>query len=240
MLKIKNLTAVSEAKELLKDINLTVKAGEIHAVMGPKFSGKSALAHTISGHPYVIVNEGQIKFHGKNIHTAEADVRYKAGIFTAFQYPPEYDGLTNWQIAETVITNKDPKIKDLQLKYTTCIELLSLGDGHGSKAVTGSAMTMSEAKRNEIVLMLLSDPDLVVLDEIDQGLEDEEIVLVATLIRDYIKDNDKACIVITHSHLLLKLLDPSHVHVMIDGEIKLSGGEELHKRIVEDGYPEFS
>ena len=240
MLKIKNLTAVSESKELLKNINLQVMAGEIHAVMGPKFSGKSALAHTISGHPYVIVNEGQIKFHGKNIHTAEADARYKAGIFTAFQYPPEYDGLTNWQLAETVITNKDPKVKDLPLKYTTSVALLALDYDHGDKVVTAAAMSMSEAKRNEIVLMLLSNPDLVVLDEIDQGLEDEEIVLVATLIRDYIRENDKACIVITHSHLLLKLLDPSHVHVMIDGEIKMSGGEELHTRIVEDGYPEFS
>ena len=240
MLKIKNLTAASEAKELIKDINLTVKVGEIHAIMGPKFSGKTALAHSISGHPSIIIEDGEIVFKRKKIHTADIEDRFNAGIFTVFQYPPEYDGLTNWEIANAVITNKDPKIKDLPVKYSTWVEVLGLDKTHGEKTVSGVTMTMSEAKRNEFLLMLLSNPDLIILDEIDQGLEENEIVLLGALLRDLVNEHKKACIVITHSHLLLQILQPSHVHIMVDGTIKVSGGEELHKRIIEDGYPEFS
>ena len=235
MLKIKNLTAISGDKELLKDINLKVKAGEIHAVMGPKFSGKTALAHAISGHPGVIVTDGEITYKRKNIITADIEDRYRAGIFTTFQYPPEYEGITNFQLAQAVMPND----KDLSVKYVMWSEVLNLGLDHGDKLVNGGGMISTEAKRNEMLLLLLSNPDLMILDEIDQELGEDDIVIVGSLIRELVESGKKACIVITHSHLLLQILQPSHVHVMVDGAIKVSGGEELHKRIVEDGYPEF-
>jgi Fe-S cluster assembly ATP-binding protein len=239
MLKIKNLTAVSADKALLKNINLKVNAGEIHAVMGPKFSGKTALAHVISGHPGIIVSEGDITYKRKKITTTDIEDRYHAGIFTTFQYPPEYEGITNWGLTKAAITNKDPAYKDLSVKYLTWTEVLSLGSTHGEKLINGVSMNISEAKRNEIVLLVLSNPDLIILDEIDQGLSEDEIVIVGSIIKELTVDNKKACIVITHSHLLLQILQPSHVHVMVDGAIMVSGGAELHKRIVEDGYPEF-
>jgi len=238
MLKIKNLTAVSESKELLRDINLQIKSGEIHAVMGPKFSGKSALAHAISNHPSIQQVEGDIIWKRKNLKSLDTDQIAKLNIFVGFQVPPEFDNITNWELTKEMFSGIE--VSDLQLKYTTCCELLDLSAAHGDQFSSIGGVTLSQSKRNELVLMLLKNPELVVLDEIDEGLTEREIVLVGIILKDFLDHAKKSCLVITHNQTLLKILNPTHVHVMVGGEIKISGGTELYTRIIEDGYSEFS
>jgi Fe-S cluster assembly ATP-binding protein len=240
MLKIKKISATSETNKLLNNINLEIKAGEIHAVMGPKHSGKSALAHVITGHPSIQITDGDIVWNRKKIQSLEIDERSKLGIFISFQFPQEFDIMTNWELTKEIFHGSKVDESDLLLKYTTCCELLDLGSDHPNKFSGSSGMTMSQAKRNELIYMILSDPKLIILDEIDEGLTDQEAVLVAALLRDFLKENNKGCLIITHNQAVLKILNPTHVHVMVDGEIKMSGDAELYTRIVEDGYPEFS
>jgi Fe-S cluster assembly ATP-binding protein len=240
MLKIKKITAVSEHQTLLNDINLEIKPGEIHAVMGPKHSGKSALAHVITGHPSVQITDGTITLGKKKIQTLDADAIAKLGVFVSFQFPPEFDSMSNWDITKETLGAHESMISDLALKYSTCCELLDLSSGHGDRSANAISMTISQAKRNELIHMILSDAKLVILDEIDEGLSELDTILVAAILKDFLQKKDKGCIVITHNQTLLKILEPTHVHVMVGGEIKLSGDTELYTRIIEDGYSEFS
>ena len=240
MLKLKNITAKSESHLVFDDISLEVKKGEIHAIMGPAHSGKSALAHVITGHPSVDIVEGEITWRRKKLKNLTPAERNELGIFISFQYPPEFDSITNYELVTEFFKpyNVDPA--ELEIKYRTCCALLDLGDGHGDLVPSISHMSLHQAKRNELVYMMLSNPELIILDEIDQGMTEDQVVLVATILRDYIREKERTCIVITHSKELLSILQPTHVHVMVDGEIKMSGTEELYKRIIEDGYSEFS
>jgi Fe-S cluster assembly ATP-binding protein len=240
MLKIKKISAVSESQPLLSNINLEVKSGEIHAVMGPKHSGKSALAHAIGGHPSVQVTDGSILWNRKKILDIEPDERANLGIFISFQFPPEFDMITNWELTKEIFGSKIAE-STLVLKYSASCDLFELGVEHGDRSSNGTHMTMSHAKRNELVQMVMSDPKLIVLDEIDEGLSEQETASVGAIIKSFLTTNpEKGCIVITHNQLLLDILKPTHVHVMVGGEIKLSGSSELYTRIIEDGYSEFS
>jgi Fe-S cluster assembly ATP-binding protein len=238
MLKIKNITAVSESQPLLTDISLEINPGEIHAVMGPKHSGKTALAHVISGHPSIQLTDGNIIWKRKNLKSLDSNDIANLGIFVSFQVPPEFDSMTNWELVKSVFVGNDAA--DLQVKYTKCCELLDLGAEHGDRCPNITGVTLSQSKRNEIVHMLLKNPELIVLDEIEEGLTDKEIVLVGVILKDFLNQTKKSSLVITHNQTLLKLLNPTHVHVMVAGEIKLSGNTELYTRIIEDGYSEFS
>ena len=240
MLKIKTISAVSESQTLLKDINLEIKAGEVHAVMGPKHSGKSALAHVIAGHPSIQVTDGSILWKRKKLLTLEPEARAGLGIFVSFQFPPEFETLTNWQLAKELFGGKKSKIDDLILKYNTACEELDLGFGHGDQTPVMHHPGKGHDKKNELIHMLLMDPQLVILDEIDEGLSEEDTILVGAILKDFLQNSDKGCLVITHNQTLLKFLNPTHVHVMVSGEIKMSGDTELYTRIIEDGYSEFS
>ena len=241
MLKIKNVSAQSESNDaLLKDITLHIKPGELHAIMGPKHSGKTALAHVITGHPGIAVTDGSITFNKKKIINLEADERSRLGIFVSMQYPPEYTGVTNWEVMDEILQARKEVISDLKLKYSTCCELLGLGEDHGERQPNGSEMLLGEAKRNELIHMMLLNPDLILIDEIDDGLSESELMLVAAALIEFLGTAGKAGLIITHSKQLLDILNPTHVHVMVEGAIKVSGDTELYKRIVEDGYPEFS
>lgn len=240
MLKIKNITATSDDQPLLKDLSLEVKAGETHAILGPKHSGKSALAHIVTGHPGINVTGGDVVFNRKKISKLETDDRARSGIFVSFQYPPEFESVTNWDLLKEFAGIPEEHSDDLKLKYDSCCELLSLGLEHGDYPPSAGSMTMSQAKRNELVWMILSNPKMIILDEIDVGLTEDEVVLVGALIKEYLQEKDRGCIVITHNQTLLDIINPTHVHVMVGGEIKLSGESDLYKRIIEDGYSEFS
>ena len=238
MLKIKNISATSDSQPLLKNISLEVNTGEIHAIMGPKNSGKSALVHAITGHPSVSLTEGTVHFKRKKLNDLEADQRTNLGIYISFQYPPEFESLTNWDLTTEIFPKEKPE--DLALKYSSCCEILDLGDSHGDIAPSAVNMLMSQAKRNELIYLLLKNPDLIILDEIEDGLKGSETLLVGSILKDFLVEKGKGCIVVTHSQELLDILETTHVHVMVGGEIKISGTTELYKRIIEDGYSEFS
>lgn len=240
MLKLKNITAKAESQEVFDNISLEVKKGEIHAIMGPVHSGKSALAHLITGHPGVRITEGDLYWGRKKIQNLSPKERNELGIYISFQFPPEFESITNYELITEFFKPYEVDPADLELKYKTCCALLDLSEQHGDVTPSITSMSLNQAKRNELIYMMLSSPELIILDEIDQGLTDEQVVLVATILRDYIKEKERSCIVITHSKELLNILQPTHVHVMVDGEIKMSGNEELYKRIIEDGYSEFS
>ena len=240
MLKIKNLSAESELYTPLKNVTLEVKPGEIHAVMGPKHSGKTTLAHVLSGHPLVQVTEGSILLGRKKIQSLEPEERAQLGIFQSFQNPPEFETVENWEIVEEAFKSKKALTSDIQVKYLEYCKLLDLDSSHGEVCPTSLSMLMTHAKRNEVLHMLMLDPKLVILDELDEGLSEKDIELVAAVLQDFLEKKDKGCIVITHNQQLLKLLNPTHVHVMVNGEIKMSGNSDLYTRIIEDGYSEFS
>lgn len=240
MLKIKNITAKADSQAVFDNISLALKQGEIHAIMGPEHSSKSAFAHLITGHPSVCVIEGDVYWGRKKIQNLSPAERNELGIFISFQFPPEFESITNYELIREFFKQYDVDPADLELKYKTCCALLDLGSEHGDLTPSIASMTMNQAKRNELIFMLMSNPKLIILDEIDKGLSNEQIVIVGTILRDYIKEGNRSCIVITHNKELLNILQPTHVHVMVDGEFKMSGDAELYTRIIEDGYSEFS
>jgi Fe-S cluster assembly ATP-binding protein len=239
MLKIKKISAVSESQSLLTDISLEVKPGEVHAVMGPKHSGKSALAHVIAGHPSIQITDGSISWNRKRLESVEPDQRFRSGIFVGFQCPPEFESVTNWELVKELFGDStDDSV--LRIKYESCCELLGLGLDHSDRTSSSAFLTMSHAKRNELIHMILAEPKLVLLDEIDEGLSESDVLMVGSLLKTFLQTGEIGSIVITHNKTLLEILNPTHVHVMVGGEIKLSGTTELYTRIIEDGYSEFS
>jgi len=222
---------------LLVDIDLTILPGEIHAVMGPKNSGKSALAHTIMGHSDLEISSGVVTYNEDVINDIPADERSKNGIYLSFQHPPEFGDIRNWELLKECYNLKKSEIDDMRLKFDACSELLGLGNNHGETFT--DMMTPAEAKINELIFMLMSNPRLVILDEIDEELTDEECNLVGVILKEFLKDKSRACLVITRNRKFLDIIQPTNVHIMAEGEIQLSGQTELYKRIVEDGYSEF-
>lgn len=239
MLKIQNITATYNDRPILQNIDAKINQGEIHAIIGNKNSGKTSLAHLISGHPRIKIESGSITFQNKKIHTLNAYERSKKGIFVSFQLPPEYDFITNWELAEESLKNIKGNSKTLELKYKATCEYLQLENDHGDRLALAEKST-SVLKRNELVYMLLSNPKLVILDEIDDGLSDSEKHLVGSMLHDFLREENRSSIIFSKDTDFLKLIKPTNIHVMAGGEIKVSGQSELCKRIFEDGYPEFS
>lgn len=242
MLKIKNLTAVFDDLKLLDNINLEVNKGELHTIIGPERSGKSSLAHTIMGNPRIVIKDGSMTYRKKSIIEKTIDDRSSTGIFVSFQYPPTIDGISNFNLIKSILkTRKDPRTpNDLEKEYKELCKKLGLSSNHGHKEVNHGIMSDTECKKNEILHMLLLNPDFVIFDEIDTGIESDEFDLFASCIREFLSDKTKSAIVITHSRSLLDALIPTHVHVMIEGEIRETGTADLYKRILEDGYSQFS
>jgi Fe-S cluster assembly ATP-binding protein len=189
------------------------------------------------GHPHLNITEGYIFWHSDNLADLTTDERSHHGIYVTFQNPLEFDGISNYELVKEIAGAKNI---DLQLKYNTICRLLDLKLDHGELDPMRGILSLSEAKRNELIHMILLNPSLVMIDEIDTGLMIEEVALIGAILSDFLQHEDKGCIVITHNQTLLDIIKPTHVHVMFTGEIKLSGGPDLYKRIVEDGYSEFS
>lgn len=242
MLKIKNLTAVFDDLQLLDDINLEINEGELHTIIGPEKSGKSSLAHTIMGNPKISIKDGSLTYRKKSILEKTIDARSSAGIFVSSQYPPSIDGISNFELVKSILKNrKDTRTpNDLEKEYKELCKKLGLSSNHGHKVVNHGIMSDTECKKNELLHMFLINPEFVVFDEIDTGIESDEFELFATCIKEFLSDKTKSAIVITHSRELLDALQPTNVHIMVAGEIRESGPTELYKRILEDGYSQFS
>ena len=241
MLKIKNLHASVDGKEILKGINLDIKAGEIHAIMGPNGSGKSTLASVISGKEEYEMTEGEIILHDEEISEMEADERAHKGVFLSFQYPVEIPGVSVTNFMKTAINEsrkarglEDMPAKDMLKLIREKSELLEIDRKFLSRSLN-EGFSGGEKKRNEIFQMAMLEPKLAILDETDSGLDIDALKIVANGVNK-LRSKDNAVIVITHYQRLLDYIVPDYVHVLLNGKIVKSGTKELAYELEQKGY----
>jgi Fe-S cluster assembly ATP-binding protein len=241
MLTIKNLHANVEGKEILKGISLTVKPGEIHAIMGPNGSGKSTLANVLAGHEKFEVTEGEILFNGSDLLEQSAEERARNGIFLSFQYPIEIPGVSMVNFLKTAVNEHR---KHNGLDPLTASQFLKLMEEKKKVVEISSSLTNrsvnegfsgGEKKRNEIFQMAMLEPKLAILDETDSGLDIDALRIVANGVNK-LKTSDNATIVVTHYQRLLEYIVPDFVHVLYNGRIVKSAGKELALELEEKGY----
>ena len=241
MLHIKNLHASVEDKDILKGINLEVKAGEVHAIMGPNGSGKSTLASIISGKETFNVSQGDLTLNNEDISELSPEERAHRGVFLSFQYPVEIPGVSVTNFIKTAI-NENRKAKGMEdmpasemLKMIKAkADLLDIDRKFLSRSLN-EGFSGGEKKRNEIFQMAMLEPKLAILDETDSGLDIDALKIVANGVNK-LKNKDNAVIVITHYQRLLDYIVPDFVHVLIDGKIVKSGPKELAYELEEKGY----
>ena len=241
MLQIKDLKAGIEDNQILKGINLEVKAGEIHAIMGPNGSGKSTLSEVIAGNEDYEVEGGNITFNGKDLLELDPEERAHNGVFLSFQYPVEIPGISVSNFIKTSITEKrkaqglEPiPTKDLLKMMREKMELLNIKQGYLSRNMN-EGFSGGEKKRNEIFQMAMLDPKLAILDETDSGLDIDALRIVANGVNK-LRSADNATVIITHYQRLLDYIVPDFVHVLYNGRIVKSGGAELAHELEEKGY----
>jgi Fe-S cluster assembly ATP-binding protein len=241
MLSIKNLHASIEDKEILKGINLEIKAGEVHAIMGPNGSGKSTLSAVIAGNENYEVTEGSVELLGEDLAELAPEERAHKGIFLSFQYPVEIPGVSVTNFMKTAINEnrkangKDEMPANEMLKLIReKSELLEIDRKFLSRSLN-EGFSGGEKKRNEIFQMAMLEPKLAILDETDSGLDIDALRIVANGVNK-LKSNENAVLVITHYQRLLDYIIPDFVHVLMDGKIVKSGGKELAYELEEKGY----
>lgn len=241
MLSIKNLHASIEDKEIIKGLNLEVKAGEVHAIMGPNGAGKSTLSSVLAGNEAYEITAGEILFEGKDLTELETEERAAEGLFLAFQYPVEIPGVSNMNFLKTAINEiRDYKgeepiaAKDFLKLVKEKAKLVELNDSL-LKRYVNEGFSGGEKKRNEIFQMAMLNPKLAILDETDSGLDIDALRIVSDGVNK-LRTKDNATIVITHYQRLLDYIVPDFVHVLYDGKIVKSGTKELALELEEKGY----
>ena len=241
MLKIKDLKAGVEENQILKGLNLTVKAGEIHAIMGPNGSGKSTLSAVIAGDENYEVEEGSIEFENEDLLDLSPEERAHKGVFLSFQYPVEIPGISVSNFIKTSINERRKALgidklstPDLLKLMREKMELLSIKKGYLSRNMN-EGFSGGEKKRNEIFQMAMLSPKLSILDETDSGLDIDALRIVANGVNK-LKSKDNATIIITHYQRLLDYIIPDYVHVLYNGRIIKSGGKELAHELESKGY----
>jgi Fe-S cluster assembly ATP-binding protein len=245
MLSIKNLHAKVGNREILKGLNLEVKAGEVHAIMGPNGSGKSTLAQVLAGREEYVVTEGSVHYLGKNLLEMPAENRAREGVFLAFQYPVEIAGVGNLYFLRAALNavrkhqNKEPldamdflQVAKERMKYVQMDKALA-------ERSVNVGFSGGEKKRNEIFQMAMLEPRLAILDETDSGLDIDALRIVAGGV-NALRGEDRAMVVITHYQRLLDYIVPDYVHVLSEGRIVESGGKELALELEKQGYENIS
>lgn len=241
ILEVRNLCASVEGTPILKNMNFTVKSGEVHAIMGLNGSGKSTFSKVLAGHPDYEITGGTVMFEGKNLLEMEPEERARAGLFLAFQYPIEIPGVGNSQFLRlmynTVQTHRGKEELD-PLEFDDFVrdkmKLLEMREDFLDRSVN-AGFSGGEKKRNEILQMAMLEPSLAILDETDSGLDIDALRIVAQGVNQ-LANKDNAIIMVTHYQRLLNYIVPDFVHVMVDGRIIKSGGKELALELESRGY----
>jgi Fe-S cluster assembly ATP-binding protein len=241
MITIKNLHASIEGKAILKGLNLTVNAGEVHAIMGPNGAGKSTLASILAGREEYEITAGKIDFNGEDLLDLSVEERAREGLFLAFQYPVEIPGVSNVNFLRTAINEirehkgeKAMSAKEFMALVRDKSALVELDSKLASRSVN-EGFSGGEKKRNEIFQMAMLNPKLAILDETDSGLDIDALRIVANGVNQ-LKTDQNATIIITHYQRLLDYIIPDFVHVLYDGKIVKTGGKELALELEEKGY----
>jgi Fe-S cluster assembly ATP-binding protein len=241
MIEINNLHANIEGKEILRGINLSIKAGEVHAIMGPNGSGKSTLASVLAGREEYEVTEGTVEFNGKELLELSPEDRAREGLFLAFQYPVEIPGVSNINFLKTAVNEiraykgmEPVSAKEFLQMVKDRSALVELDSKLANRSVN-EGFSGGEKKRNEIFQMAMLEPKLAILDETDSGLDIDALRIVANGVNK-LKNKDNATLVITHYQRLLDYIVPDFVHVLYKGRIVKSGTKELALELEERGY----
>src|SRR5690554_881749 len=236
-LNIDNLQVKIGEKQILKGVNLEVKSGEVHAIMGPNGTGKSTLASALMGHPKYEVIGGDISLDGEDILEMEVDERARAGLFLAMQYPAEVPGVTNSNFMRQALKStkeEEMGLIDFIMFYEQNAEDLKMRKDLPHRYVN-EGFSGGERKRNEILQLKTLRPKIAILDEVDSGLDIDALKIVGENVSDLISD-EFGCVLITHYQRILDYIKPTHVHMMLNGRVVLTGGKELIEKIDANGY----
>ena len=241
MININDLQANIEDTQILKGIDLEIKAGEVHAIMGPNGSGKSTLANVIAGRPEYKVTQGSVTFDGKELLELEPEERAREGVFLAFQYPTELPGVRAWQFLKAAADSirvhngeDEYSAREFDQKLKECVSQVAI-DPELVKRNINEGFSGGEKKRNEILQMTLLNPRLAILDETDSGLDIDALRIVADGVNNF-RNKENAVLVVTHYQRLLNYIVPDKVHVLVNGKIVQSGGPELALELEAKGY----
>ena len=241
MLVVRNLHVSVGAVEILKGVDLTVNAGEVHAIMGPNGSGKSTLVNALVGRPEYIVTQGEVLYKGMNLLGMFPEVRAREGLFLAFQYPVELPGVRTWQFLKSAVDAirghqglRELSVREFDRLLTEKMKMVEI-DPDLTKRSVNEGFSGGEKKRNEILQMAVLDPQLALLDETDSGLDIDALKIVANGVNQY-RSSSKAIVLVTHYQRILNYITPDYVHVLVEGRIAKSGGRELALELEEKGY----
>ena len=241
MLEVRDLHVSIGDTEILKGINLTVNAGEVHAIMGPNGSGKSTLANVVAGRPEYKVTSGEILFDGQSVVDWFPESRAREGIFLAMQYPVELPGVRTWQFLKAAVDalrkhkgESELSVRQFDRLLDSKRQLVNIDDDLVRRSVN-EGYSGGEKKRNEILQLTLLDPRLALLDETDSGLDIDALRIVADGVNSF-KSPEKAIVLVTHYQRILNHIQPDYVHVLVNGRIVRSGGKELALELEERGY----
>jgi Fe-S cluster assembly ATP-binding protein len=237
--QIESLRAAIEGKEILKGLSLEMKGGEVHAIMGPNGTGKSTLASALMGHPKYEITDGTVTLDGQDVLEMGVDERARAGMFLAMQYPSEISGVTNADFLRSALNARREEGNEISLirfirQMESKMKSLEM-DPQFMHRYLNEGFSGGEKKRNEILQMLVLEPKIIILDEIDSGLDIDALRIVAEGV-NAMRSPERAYLIITHYQRLLNYIQPDFVHVMMQGRIVKSGGPELAQRLEAEGY----
>lgn len=241
MLEVRNLRAAVGGKEILKGVNLTVRAGEVHAIMGPNGSGKSTFTNVLAGRPNFEVLEGTASYQGKDLLSMKPEDRAREGVFLAFQYPVEIPGVANAYFLKSAVNalrrhrgEEELDAMEFMNLVQEKMELLGLDESFLGRGLN-EGFSGGEKKRNEIFQLLVLQPKLALLDETDSGLDIDALKIVANGV-NLMRGDDRAIVLVTHYQRILNYITPDRVHILLGGRIVKSGGEDLARELEQRGY----
>ncbi len=241
LLEIRGLCVSADDLEILKGVDLTVNAGEVHAIMGPNGSGKSTLVSVLAGKPEYTVTRGEVLYQGLDLLSLEPEIRARMGVFLAFQYPLELPGVRAWQFLKAAVDalrqhrgEDDLSARDFDRLLREKVKLVEI-DPELVKRAVNEGFSGGEKKRNEILQMAVLEPKLALLDETDSGLDIDALRIVSEGV-NRLKKPSNATVLVTHYQRILDYITPDHVHVLLDGRIVQSGGPGLAKELESKGY----